>query len=243
MRTWPARLFVFVCLAGLSPSGTSRSAPAVDGRYVVVSTDGTTTTLSAAPERKGDRFVGHLLQGGQFVSFPVTEVDEAKTAEANTPSPTPPVKARRAVLEKTPLPAGESRKLRIPRQEAERTLATSSGTGTGQAGPAPATEPATGDLPAGAVDRHGHGEAFWRKRAAPFLSRAARAEADLEKATAARDSWQRSSGAGTPAWQRRLHRLNEAVTKARAHIDEAGRQHDRLAEEARKAGAYPGWIR
>ena len=243
MRMRPAGLFVFVFLAGLSPSGASSSAPAVEGRYVVVSMDGTVTTLSAPPERKGDRFVGHLHPGGQLVSFPVAGVDESKTAEANTPSPTPSVKRSTAVLKRTPLSTDESRKLKVSRQEAERTLAASSGTGEGPAGPALATEPARDAGPGGAVDSNGHGEAWWRKRATPLLSRAARAESDLARAASARDSWQRSPGAGTPAWQLRLSRLNESVAKAQAHLDEVRRQQDNLAEEARKAGAYPGWIR
>jgi hypothetical protein len=239
----PAGLFVFVFLAGLSPFGASRSAPAVEGRYVVVSTDGMVTTLLAPPERKADRFVGHLHPGGQLVSFPVAEVDEAKTAKANTASPTPSVKRSTAVLKRTPLSTGESRKLKVPRQEAERTLAASSGIGSTPAGPDLATEPARDAGPGGAVDRSGHGEAWWRRRATPLLSRAARAESEVARAASARDTWQRSPGAGTPAWQLRLYRLNESLAKAQAHLDEVRRQQDHLAEEARKAGAYPGWIR
>ncbi len=243
MKMRPAGLFVSLVLAGLSFAGASWSAPDPAGRYVVVGTDGTVTTLSAPPERKGNRFVGHLHPGGQLVSFPVAGVDEAKTAAANTPPPTPSLKRNTAVLKRTPPPMAESKRLKVPRHEAERTLAASSGTGTTSTGPTLGRELAADGKPAGVVDRNGRGEAWWRKRATPLLSRAARAETDLTRATSARDSWQRSPGTGTPAWQLRLYRLNESVAKAQAHLDEARRQQDRLAEEARKAGAYPGWIR
>ncbi len=243
MKVRPAGIFVFGVLSGLSLFGAARSAFAADERYLVVGADGSVTALSAPPDRKGDRLVGRLLVGGQLVSFRVAEVDETKTAEANAPPRTPSVEPSTAVLKKAPPPAEESRKLKITRQEAERTLASSSGTGTAAAGPAPAGERPKDAGPAGAVDRNGHGEAWWRKRAAPLLARASRAESDLAGAVSARDSWERSPGTGRPAWQVRLHRLNEAVAKSQSKLDEVGRQQGRLAEEARKAAAYPGWIR
>jgi hypothetical protein len=76
-----------------------------------------------------------------------------------------------------------------------------------------------------------------------LISRFARAESELARAAAARDAWQVSPGAGTPAWQLKLYRLNEAVTKSQLRLEDARHQQDRLSEEARKAGAYPGWIR
>lgn len=238
----PVRIAVCGVLAGLLHLG-ALPASALEGRYVVVRRDGTTTMLAAPPERKGSLLVGRLLEGGQLISFPAEELDEARTVAANAAAPTPAFKQKPGVLKKSELPVGETRKLAVPRSDAERALASSSGTASGQGA---LVRVATADeaiAPAAAVDRNGHGEAWWRKKATPLLLRTARAEADLTRARSARDSWQTSPGAGTPAWQMKLFRLDQAVSKAQGQLDDARRRQDALAEDARKAGAYPGWIR
>ena len=242
MSIRPTRRRLAVALAGLSLLGLPRGLLAEEGRYVVVGRDGAVTSLAAPPERKGDRFVGRLFKGGQLVSFAAAEVDDVKTAEANSPRPVPTVRPDTNVLKRTPAASPDSRKLRVRREEAEQSLGSVSGTGGRPAEPGGVAR-APAPPPVSVVDGNGHGEAWWQKRAAPINARAARAESEVTRVAASRDAWQRSPGAGTPAWQVRLHRLQEAVSKAQAKLDEALRQQDRLSEDARKAGAYPGWIR
>ena len=243
MKNWPVGRFLAVDLAGLSLSGSLPLAAGTGSRWIVVGKDGAVTLLAAPPERKGERYVGRLADTGALVSIAAAEVDEPRTAEANAaPRPAPTVAAPKPVLGRTPIPSEEARRLRVSRQEAEKSLSAASGTGAGAALP-PAAEAFPAVTAAPPRDRNGHGEAWWRKRAEPVRTRAARAEADLARSIASRDSWERTPGAGTPAWQVRLHRLGEAVTKAQGRVDDAARQEEKLAEEARKAGAYPGWIR
>jgi hypothetical protein len=236
----PAGRFLAAALAGLFLSAPAPLAGADRARWVVVGKDGARTVLSAPPERKGDRYVGRLADSGALVSFAMAEVDEARTAEVNAaPRPVPTVATLKPVLGRTPVPSEEMKRVKASRQEAELTLAAASGTGSGGAAPSRVEVAPAAPL----VDRNGHGEAWWRKRAEPIRGRSARAEGELTKAVANRDAWERTPGAGTPAWQVRLHRLGEAVAKAQGKADEAARQESKLAEEARKAGAYPGWIR
>jgi hypothetical protein len=231
-------------LAGLVLLGTR--APAADGRYLIVRTDGSVMTLAAAPEQKGNSLVGRLAQSNQLVSFPAAEVDSTRTLEANRPVPTPAPKGRPPILTReTPVPT-ESRLLKVPREEAERSLAATSGTAPRSPVPErPGAAAPTGETAgaAGAVDRNGHGEAWWRRKAAPVRSRLSRAEADLQNAVAARDAHERTAGRGTPAWQVRLHRLNQSVEKAQTRLGGEQKAMDRLSDDARKAGAYPGWLR
>ncbi len=218
-------------------------ALAEEGRYVIVRKDGAITVLQARPKRRGTTYVGRLTGGSQLVSFPATDVDEARTEEANRPPPTPTPPGRAPVLKRVaPRPEATPR-LRVPRSEAERSLANTASADPSSSPPADGgVSPKVGATPREALDAKGHGEAWWRRRAAPVLIRIATAEAALARATAKRDDQQRSPGQGT-ASRLKGSRLNDAVTRAQDVLDGERRKLELLSEEARKAGAYPGWLR
>lgn len=242
MRLRPFLPAAVLILMGLAPPGGS----AAEGRYVVVRKDETTTVLKSPPERKGDVYLGRLLAGGQLVSFPAAEVDEERTAAANRPAPTPTPAGDSHVLKRSATRAERKASLKVSRDAAERSLAASSGTAQAESPAPPEDPPASRAGPrsnAGPLDSNGHGEAWWRRKAAPVNAKVARAEAGVERAKAKRDEQERSPGRGTPAWTMKQSRLNDAVVRAQAALDDARRNLDRLSEEARKAGAYPGWLR
>ena len=110
MSIRPARRRLLVALAGLSLFCLSRGLLSDEGKYVVVGKDGSMTSLAAPPDRKGDRFVGRLLRGGQLVSLVVADVDEARTAAANAPRPEPVATPSSAILRRTPIASSCTRR-------------------------------------------------------------------------------------------------------------------------------------
>ncbi len=83
-------------------------------------------------------------------------------------------------------------------------------------------------------------EAYWRQRLAAAQARVARAEARL--AAAARRAQHALNGCGLDA--RRAHaRAEGAVESAQAELDQARQALEDLPDEARQAGALPGWLR
>jgi hypothetical protein len=118
--------------------------------------------------------------------------------------------------------------------------------------PAP---PAAAPAPAPAVampkvlDLQGHDEAFWRARAAETRDAVRKATSDVAAAEAeekreendfyAWDDGQYRDNVIKPAWDR----AREEAVKARQNLEAAQKQLDALEDDARRAGAYPGWIR
>jgi hypothetical protein len=99
------------------------------------------------------------------------------------------------------------------------------------------------------VDLQGHDEVYWRAKAAATREAVAKAN-DLVAASEAEekreendfyawDDGQYRDNVIKPAWDR----AREETIKARQSLDEAQKQLDQLEDDARKAGAYPGWIR
>jgi hypothetical protein len=99
------------------------------------------------------------------------------------------------------------------------------------------------------VDLQGHDESYWRAKAAATRDAVARGQAAVAAAEAeekreendfyAWDDGQYRDNVIKPAWDR----AREETIKARQGLEEARKQLDQLEDDARKAGAYPGWIR
>ncbi len=226
MTTWLLALLLVV------PYRTPTPTPGPT-TYVLVQKDGAVVRLEKAPERKGNSYVGKLWPTGQLVSIPASEVDEKKTASANrgggakTPSSVTNLGTRYGP-EGPQTPLGSQMKLKGGRKKVERTL-------EGSAGPSTTPTPAS---PAGVVDRHGRGEAWWRGRAAPLKEELSDAEADLKLAG---DDRRAAERAGAP--EAELARLREREDDARRRSESARGKLSALAEEARKEGAPASWVR
>jgi len=124
--------------------------------------------------------------------------------------------------------------------------------GTASSGPEPKAPP-TADTPetaeAGLTDLQGHGKSYWKERASGARDRVEQAQRDLDEAEArvSRDendfySWddgQYRDNVIKPEWDR----AKEAVERSRKELGDAKAALENLEDEARKAGALPGWIR
>ena len=213
---------------------------AAEGRFVAVMRDGSTVALSGPPERKGEKFVGKLLPGGQLVSFPADDLDTSRTEEANRP-PKPTATPRpEPILGHSSFPARASGHGKGAGGTASRrgTLTLLDDGWPSRSSP-PAAEASSGEP----ADRHGHKEAWWRRKADPILARIGRLEAEVNRATARREEMERSVASGTKAGSLRVQKLQKEEATARRKLEAERGNLDRLGEEARKAGAYPGWIR
>jgi len=99
------------------------------------------------------------------------------------------------------------------------------------------------------LDLQGHDEAFWRARAAQVRAAVQKAASDVAAAEAEEkreendfyswDDGQYRDNVIKPAWDR----ARDDAVKARQNLDAAQKQLDSLEDDARRAGAYPGWIR
>lgn len=256
MRSLALLLLALSHLPAAGDVPTPAAAP-----YVLVRVDGGLVDLAEAPTRKGSAFVAKLWPSGQLVWIKADEVNEPATAEANRaggrrPQPTPvPTAApidRKALGASVPL--GDRVKLNASRAEVEKKLQSSSGTAKPDELPERA-EPGTkhdekqkGKVPPPKehVDTQGRGEAYWRARADKIKVALANAQARLDVAQSSQDRWERetsSGGAAQSTWAHELQKRRDEVGRARAARDQAQRAMDALAEEARKADAFPGWIR
>ncbi len=235
-------------LAGSSGiAGSAAGGEEAAGSWVVVQSDGARVVFDSPPERKGARLVGRLLSGGALVSLPLARIDEAATRAANepgapkpTPSPTAPPAPRPF---ETP-PLGNLVKLRTSGEEARAHIE-----GARKGTPAP-PRPAR-DVPpvevAEPTDLLGRGERYWRERADERREALEAAAADRQIAertlAEAERAWLGLSEAETTTYVLYLLEARERAERARQrHLREQQRWED-LGEEARKAGAFPGWLR
>ena len=123
----------------------------------------------------------------------------------------------------------------------------------GKAAPPPSVPPAPPaappSAPAAPVDLNGNGEAYWRAKANETRDRLAKALQGLEAARLeekreendfyAWDDGQYRDNVIKPAWDK----SKEETIRAQEGLSAAQKAVDELNDEARKAGAYPGWIR
>lgn len=229
---------VLLLLAAVLGARTPTPTPTPSG-YVLVQKDGAAVRFEKAPALKGGTWVGKLWPSGQLVSIPVASVDDKKTATANArggggapPSETNIGTRYQSAGPQAPL--GDKMKLKGGRRTVERTL---------QGTPAPAKSPAPAGAASSSVDRNGRGEAWWRGKAAPLQEELADAGAELKLASDERSRYERSTPPPGADRGRELQRLKDREEKARQRVSGANRRLSELAEEARKAGAPPEWLR
>jgi len=113
----------------------------------------------------------------------------------------------------------------------------------------PAAPPPAAVTAAAPVDLNGNGEAYWRARAAQLREAVALARQTLESARLEEkreendfyswDDGQYRDNVIKPAWDR----SKEETVRAEETLSAAQKSVDDLEDDARKAGAYPGWIR
>ncbi|HMM35144.1 MAG TPA: hypothetical protein PKA62_10470 [Thermoanaerobaculia bacterium] len=238
-----AALFGALAVIAGSAAGGEKAA----GPWVVVQSDGARVVFDSPPERKGTRLVGRLLSGGALVSLPLARIDEAATRAANepgAPKPTPPPAATPAPRPFETPPLGNLVKLRTSAEEARAHIE-----GAMKGTPAP-SRPAR-EVPPVAVaeptDLLGRGERYWRERADERREALEAAAADRQVAertlAEAERAWLGVSEAETTTYVLYLLEARERAERARQrHLGEQQRWEE-LGEEARKAGAFPGWLR
>ena len=208
--------------------------------------------FAAPPEKRAGRLVGRLEGSGALVSIPAANVDVDATARANAPTPpgvvTPPPKQEPARRPFETPSLGDRVKLRKTGEEARRALE-SARTGTPQPAPPPGTTSTEAQIPQAAApaDRLGRGEELWRERAGAIrgaLQQAeqgrAEAEAELE---AAERAYLGGSGPERTTFVVRVLEARDRAERARQEHRRASDSWETLQEEARKAGAFPGWLR
>lgn len=237
-----AAAFVFVVLAGGAAGGEKAA-----GSWVVVQSDGARVVFESPPERRGARLVGRLLSGSALVSLPLSRIDEAATRAANEPGAPGPAPAPTATPAPRPFetpPLGDLVKLRTSGEEARAHI---EGARKGTPAPRSATHDVRPVEVAEPTDLLGRGERYWRERAGErreALEAAAEDRQIAERLLAeAERAWLGLSEAETTTYVLYLLAARERAERARQrHLREQQRWEE-LGEEARKAGAYPGWLR
>jgi len=169
------------------------------------------------------------------------------------PGPAPGQKRTPAANPAPPPAAGKTPRIVIDNKLVRKTEGADSGTRKATAppppsAPPPAAQPAPVTMPK-ILDLQGHDEAYWREKAAATRDAVQKARDALAAAEAeekreendfyAWDDGQYRDNVIKPAWDR----AKEETIKARGDLDAAQKRLDELEDEARRAGAYPGWIR
>ena len=237
-----------------APPGTAGKTTPPSGRpWVLVQADGTRVTFEAPPENRDGRFVGRLQGSGTLVSVPAVRVDTAATERANAPGAvavTPPPRVPPTPRPFEILPLGDRVRMKASPEDARKILE-----GARPGTPAPVVSPQPGTTPAvvpaaeekAPTDNLGRGEAYWRERAGAARGVVDEAEADLAAAEAQLQAAERSFlGVGEAERNTYVVRVIEArdvAEKARVQHRSASGRWEALQEEARKAGAFPGWLR
>ncbi len=238
-------------VAGSSPAGTAGAPTPAAGRpWVLVQADGSRVVLEAPPRDRDGRLVGRLKGSGTLVSIPAARVDAAATERANVAGaetiPAPTVRPTPGPFETPPL--GDRVRMNASGGDARRILE-SARTGTPAPAPPPGAAPTVIPVPedAAPTDRLGRGEAYWRERAGAARGVLEEAEAAFAEAQARLQAAERSFlGVGEAERNSFIIRVIEArdvAEKARVQHRSAQGRWETLQEEARKAGAFPGWLR
>ncbi len=223
--------------------------------HVIVRKDGSELRLAAPPEARGTLLVGRLYPNGSFVSIRKGDVDEEKTASANVATAVPkkrrdakpPNKGTSIFSNRSGL--GEV-VLTRPASEAARELEKASGTAKPEAD-RPAEKdgrPGRDEAPLTVEphrDRNGNGEEFWRQRAGEVNRGLEVAEGNVARAKKRVEDLQSDNAAvaGQPAWAYQIAQAKEQLAIAEERLEVARKRREELAEEARKADAFPGWLR
>jgi predicted nucleic acid-binding Zn-ribbon protein len=93
-------------------------------------------------------------------------------------------------------------------------------------------------------DKNGHGEAYWHKRAEDLRAQIRKQQAEYDAlAKQAKDEQEQPNTLSKSARKRqasrekKMQKIEKKITDLKRELDE------KLPEEARKADAYPGWLR
>lgn len=236
-----------------TPSGAPGTANPPAGRpWVLVQADGTRVTFEAPPQERSGRLVGRLHGSGTLVSIPAARVDSKATERANTPGavaatlPAPTARPTPGPFATPPL--GDRVRMKTSGEEARRILENAK-IGTPAPTAQPGTTPTVDPVPEekAPTDNQGRGEAYWRERAGAARGVFDEAERNLAEAEAQLQAAERSYlGVGEAERNTYVVRVIEArdiAEKARVEHRSAAGRWEALQEEARKAGAFPGWLR
>jgi hypothetical protein len=235
-------------LAGDPGTSGTPLAP-TPGSWVLVQTDGSRVVLAAPPEARGGRWVGRLEGTRTLVSIPASRVDAAATARANAPEkpadrPSPRFAPTPRPFETPPL--GDRVKLKTAGNEARKVLE-GARSGTPPSTPTPGASPVPEPEETEPTDRAGRGESWWRDRAGAVRGELEEATRSLAQAEASLEAAERAY-LGESEGERATFVIH--VVEARERAERAREEHRRAAarlealqEEARKAGAFPGWLR
>lgn len=239
-------------LAAVAGGGPAAERPSPGPGWVLVQVDGARVVLQAPPEARDGKLVGRLAGTGTLVSVPEARVDAEATRAANAARPGSPARAAAPRRTAAPLAApslGDVGKLARSPEEVRRILESAA---KRDAVPAPSPPPGAMDAtataePPAAKDREGRGEAYWRERAAAARGVLETAQRELAAAEAELRAAERSFlGVGEAERNSFIIRVIEArdvAERARAEHQSASGRWEALQEEARKAGAFPGWLR
>ncbi len=231
--------------------GPPAATPPVGRPWVVVQTDGTRLKFDAAPESRSGKLVGRLEGSGTFVSIPVARVDAAATERANAPGAVAPTPLPRAPATPRPfaiLPLCDRVRMKTSPEDARKILE-GARAGTPAASPVAGTtpSPSAGPEEKPPTDNHGRSETYWRERAEATRGVYDEAERNLAAAEAQLLAAERTSLHGGEAERNtyvvRVIEARAVAEKARAEHTSAKGRWEALQEEARKAGAFPGWLR
>ena len=239
--------------------------------YVLVLRDGSAVRLTEAPTSKNTLLVA-TLEDGTVVSLPAARVDWEATRRANRPRPEPPAAAAEIDVDERARRSPRNTRVIdnrtighfVERSPGFTTVPVTDRPGAvTKAAPRPPT--AAPEVPVtltSRLDRDGNGPAYWRDRARRL--RQDGREAELAVATAEgnlkreRDAFlhgrrYRSSGIDITqpyqsaeeraSAQDRISLWEVRLADARLQLDFARGRFDDLCEEARRAGAPPGWLR
>ncbi|MGH9443070.1 MAG: hypothetical protein ACRD16_12440 [Thermoanaerobaculia bacterium] len=195
-------------------------------------------TSSGKTSKKADEKPVRKLKG-EFKGHPIAappdaeaerKIDEPKTT---TKKPPPTLVIDNAMIQKEPGHA--TAKAAEPRSSPP---------------PIAASPPPPAAVTFGApVDLNGNGEKFWREKAKGIRDRLAQAQQNLESAQLeekreendfyAWDDGQYRDNVIKPAWDH----SKEETARAQEELAAAQKASDELEDDARKAGAFPGWLR
>lgn len=191
--------------------------------------------------RLGGEFKGHPVEVAPAADAPVSTPKDKPAAPPATPSASPSNAAKapsaapkQIVIDNAMVKSSSPEKDKTAKSPPPRESA------------APSAAPVIVSAP---VDLNGHDEAYWKQRASSVRQRAAEAQRLLEAARQeekreetdfyAWDDGQYRDNVIKPAWDK----AREETARAEQELKAAQLELENLEDDARKAGAMPGWIR
>jgi len=236
--------FVGLLLGGAALGAAEAPPPSADASSKTTQDPQPRPADDAAPGKTdGTPPPKHRL-GGAFKGHPMAA--SAGSGETAKPSSKPPAAASgKNGKKKSSMLVIDNAMVRGAAADEKRSSGPRPAETAAPAAPAPAPPVAMPRI----VDLQGHDETYWRAKAAATRDAVQKAQDTLAAAEAEEkreendfyswDDGQYRDNVIKPAWDR----AKEETIKAHGDLDAARKQLDNLEDEARRAGAYPGWIR